>query len=290
VRRACIDIGSNTTRLLVADCRGRRLAPIREEREFTRVLQARKPDGTIAEAKLAEVAETVAAQRAAALAVGARSVDVVATAAMRNAANGAVLIETVRRRCGLLVRILDEREEARLAFLGAACTLAHTPADPLAVIDVGGGSTEVAIGAAPDTVRFSASLPLGSGLLVHDFLVGDPPSSEELDRARARVAAALERFALPPCAEAVAVGGSATSLRRLTGGRLTRGVLDRLLTLLLEGPSAALAGRLGLDSDRVRVLPGGLLIMRELSERLGPALEIGRGGLREGVLLAAGPA
>jgi exopolyphosphatase/guanosine-5'-triphosphate,3'-diphosphate pyrophosphatase len=287
VRCACIDVGSNTTRLLVADCDGRNVSPVHEHRHFTRVIEALDSDGMICPAKLSEVADVVASLGRVAGELGAQAIHVVATAAIRRAGNGSLLTAAVRERCELRLRILDEHEEARLAFLGAACTLGRPAAEPLAVIDVGGGSTEIAIGSAPDQVRFSASLALGSGLLLERWHRADPPSSVDLELAQAHVRAELERLALPPCAEALAVGGSATSLRHLAGQTLDRSTIDRLLGRLLSRPSAVLAGDLGLEPNRVRLLPGGLVILRALVERLRSPLEIGRGGMREGVLLAA---
>jgi len=287
LRCACIDIGSNTTRLLVADCDGRTLRPVHEQRHFTRIIEERGADGAISAAKLNEVAGVVALEALVARRQGATVVHVVATAAVRQAGNAASLADAVQRRCGLPLRILREGEEAKLAFRGAVATLGRRTAEPLAVLDVGGGSTDIAVGHGPDRVDFTASLPLGSGLLVSGWRGADPPAVAQLARAQALVHSRVDALQLPPCAEAIAVGGSATSLRQLAGERLDERVLDGLLERLTSAPAAALAQTLGLEAARVRLLPGGLLILRALAARLGVPLAIGRGGLREGVLLSA---
>ncbi len=287
LRRACIDIGSNTTRLLVADCGAGRLVEVRQERAFTRIGRAMSGDGTIDRAKIAEVALVVARQRWLAHELGVRDVQVVATASVRRAANRDAVVAAVADSCGLRARVLSEREEARLAFVGAAGTLASWPEGELAVIDVGGGSTELAVGRPPDRVRWSRSLPIGSGVLTDRVLVGDPPTPGQLDAARERVVASLAGSRPPPPDAAVAVGGSATSLRRLTGERLDPEALAAALDRLTGAPAAVVAAETGLDPERVRLLPAGLLILAVVGQRLGVTPAVGFGGIREGLLLEA---
>jgi exopolyphosphatase/guanosine-5'-triphosphate,3'-diphosphate pyrophosphatase len=288
VRRACIDIGSNTTRLLVAECDGARLLEVHQERAFTRIGRGLEADGTISTSKIAEVAEVVAEQVRIAGELGAVAVHGVATAAIRRAANGAALVAAIRDASGLAVAILSGAEEARLAFVGAARTLGRAPAGTLGVVDVGGGSSELVVGAAPDQISWSSSVQLGSGDLAAEFLLSDPPSAAELDRARAHVAAVLNGLEVPRPVEAVAVGGSAASLQRVAGPVLDRDGFRRAHELLAAGGATELASRFALDRERVRLLPAGLLILQAASELFGVALEIGRGGIREGVLLEAG--
>jgi exopolyphosphatase / guanosine-5'-triphosphate,3'-diphosphate pyrophosphatase len=102
------------------------------------------------------------------------------------------------------------------------------------------------------------------------------------------VAGALNGLEVPhPVAEAVAVGGSATSLRRLAGPSLDGEAFTRALKLLCSGPAVDVARRFALDLDRVRLMPAGLLILQAASDRFGATLHVGRGGLREGILLEA---
>jgi exopolyphosphatase/guanosine-5'-triphosphate,3'-diphosphate pyrophosphatase len=285
VLRACIDIGSNTTRLLVAECHGGTLLRVHEERAFNQIGRGRDPEGRISESKIEEVASVVAGQLRRARELGASEVRAVATAAIRGAPNGPALLAGVRRTCGLAVEVLSWKEEARLAFIGVARTLDHQPDGKLGVVDVGGGSSEFVVGTPPDEISWSASLPLGSGELARACLPSDPPASHELAEARRRVKLALESLDVPRVAAAAAVGGSAGSLARLAGMRLDAQAFTSSLRLLSSHPTAGVARRFGLEVERVRLLPAGLLILQAAGERFGLPLLVARGGLREGVLL-----
>ncbi len=287
MRRACIDIGSNTTRLLVADCDAERLVEIHQERAFTHVRRALTPAEEIGAEKIAEVASVAAAQIQKARELGAVDVLGVATAAVRRAANRDALVSAVRESCGIELAILSPAEEARLAFTGAARTLDYAPAGPLGVVDVGGGSCELVVGTVPDQVAWFASFEVGSGELADECLRSDPPTADELDRARARVSEVLDGVRPPRAAAVVAVGGSATSLRRIAGPVLDAAAFGRVLAVLAAERADDVARRFALDADRVRLLPAGLLILQAASERFGAPLEIAQGGLREGVLLEA---
>jgi exopolyphosphatase/guanosine-5'-triphosphate,3'-diphosphate pyrophosphatase len=287
LRRACIDIGSNTTRLLIADCAPSDLEVLHQERAFTQIGRGLLADGAIADTKIAEVAEVVAAQLRTAGELGAVDVHAVATAAIRGACNGAALLAAVRERCGLEVQVLTGEEEARLAFIGAARTLGYVPPGELGVVDVGGGSSELVVGRFPNQVSWSASFAIGSSEVTQACIRSDPPSEAELDRARERIEATLDGLDVPHPAEAVAVGGSATSLSRLAGPVLDAEAFARSLRHLAAEPARAVSRRFGLDIERVRLLPAGLLILRTASERLGCPLKVAGGGLREGVLLEA---
>jgi exopolyphosphatase/guanosine-5'-triphosphate,3'-diphosphate pyrophosphatase len=291
VRRACIDIGSNTTRLLVADCDGGRLLELHQERAFTRIGQALRHDGRLAPDKLDEVARIVSGQLASARRLGAVEVRCVATASVRRAANSAELVARIGEHCdGLTVEVLSGEDEARLAFAGAARMLDEVPAGRLGVVDVGGGSSELAVGISPDRVEWWASLPLGSGDLTDACVRSDPPSESDLRNAREHVAAVLAevRPPAPAPALAVAVGGSATSLRRLVGPVLDADAIGAALQTLGGDRAADLASRLALDPERVVLLTAGLVILEAFTGLLGAPLQIGRGGLREGLLLQSG--
>lgn len=288
MRRACIDIGSNTTRLLVADCDGAALVECAQERAFTLIGRSLDADGAIPAAKLAEVIEIIAAQHSLARELGAQEIRCVATAGVRRASNGESLARLVRNVCdGLELEILSGAEEARLAFIGAAWGIGAADETGLGVVDAGGGSSELVVGDAPDSVRWWRSLPIGSGEITHRWLVSDPPTTAEIDAASRwtrEVFAGVER---PPAVRRlVAVGGSATSLRLLAGPALDREALDRLLLTAQRLSSDEFARSFGVDVQRARLLTGGLLILRAVSELFAAPLEIGRGGLREGLLLA----
>ncbi|MFZ1995024.1 MAG: hypothetical protein WAU75_13000, partial [Solirubrobacteraceae bacterium] len=161
VRAACIDIGSNTTRLLVADWIDGTLVEVHQERAFTRIGKGLAASGVIGSDKIEEVVAVVLGQITVAREHGAGEILGVATAAIRTASNGAALVAAVAAATGLQVEIVSGEDEARLAFRGAAAMLgAETAAgcDRLAVIDVGGGSSEVVVGSAPDRVGWWASV------------------------------------------------------------------------------------------------------------------------------------
>src|SRR4051794_28450508 len=149
---ACVDIGSNTTRLLVAEAGPEGLREVLAQRCFTRLGRGAGADGAIAAEKLPEVGEVVAAQVRAAREVGAERLRVVATAAIRRAPNRDALCEVVRRLSGVHVEVLSAEEEARLAFAGATALLDPVPAGTVGVVDVGGGSSELAVGTVGDGV------------------------------------------------------------------------------------------------------------------------------------------
>jgi exopolyphosphatase/guanosine-5'-triphosphate,3'-diphosphate pyrophosphatase len=287
VRRACIDIGSNTTRLLVADCRAGGLEPVHQERVFTHLGRGRLDDGAITRHKLEEVTAVVSAQLARARDLGATDIRGIATAAIRQAPNGAELAAAVRDSCGLAVEILTGEREARLAFLGASRTLGHVPRGALGVVDVGGGSSEIVVGTLPDGVSWSASFGIGSGDLTENRLHSDPPSAEELDDARSLIERTLGGLDVPHAVEAVAVGGSAASLRRVAGSLLDADAFAKALRLVGAEPARVIARRFELDIDRVRLLPAGLLILQAAAGLFAAPLRIGLGGIREGLLLEA---
>ena len=288
MRRACIDIGSNTTRLLVADCADGSLVELRQERAFTLIGRSIDASGTIPAAKLAEVLEAVVMQYRIARELGAEQVRCVATAGIRRASNGEALGRLIRGACDRLeLEILSGAEEARLAFIGAAWAMGASDETGLGVVDTGGGSSELVVGDAPSHVRWWVSMPLGSGDLTHRWLASDPPTREQLEAAMTHTRTVLAGVRPPAdVSRLLAVGGSATSLRMLAGPALDAAGFDRLLTAAHEFSAVEFSRRFGIDVERARLLAGGLLILQAVSELFALPLEIGRGGLREGVLLA----
>lgn len=283
---AAIDIGSNTTRVLVAEPEDGQLRKVMEQRAYTRIGKAaRKKDGSIAKEKVAEVADVVATQVRLAHELGAEAIRIVATAAVREAANGEKVADRIAEEAGLPVEILSEHEEGRLAFIGATKGLAHPVEGEIAVVDVGGGSSEVILGTLDEGVREVLSFPIGSGLLAEELIKGDPPGPAEIRRLRDRIEDTFEGVEVECPQQAVAVGGSATSLRRLVGAVLEYETLERGIRVLTSAPAAEVAQRFELDVRRVEVLPSGVLILEQISQLLGQPLQIGKGGLREGVIL-----
>lgn len=256
-----------------------------QERVFTHIAMGRRTDGTIDPAKIEEVAGVVGDQLERARQLGAARIRAVATAAIRRAGNSAELARAIDQRCGLPVDVLSGEEEARLAFLGAASALEVPPPGELGVADVGGGSCELAVGSAPDAVRWSASLPLGSADLTREYLHCDPPGTHELAAARAQIAVALDGLEVPHPRFAVAVGGSAASLRMLAGPLLGPVAFSSAFGELADQPAAEVARRFGIEPQRARLLPAGLMILEAAAKRFGMPLLVGGGGLREGVVL-----
>jgi exopolyphosphatase / guanosine-5'-triphosphate,3'-diphosphate pyrophosphatase len=274
---ACVDIGTNTTRVLVAEVKDGRLIEVLQQRAFTRI-------GTRAEIppeKIEEVAGVVTEQVALAATAGAERVRVVATACIRAAVNRDEFLAGMSEQ----VEILDGDEEARLAFLGATHTLGRELPGTVGVVDVGGGSTEIAVGTVAGGVRWSSSFLVGSGALADRYLRSDPPSEAELQAVREHADDVFGAREIPRADCAVAVGGSAASLRRLVGDMLDGESLRRAIAALSAAPAAEVADRLALDARRVRLMPAGIVILGAAAEHLRQPLHIGRGGLREGAVL-----
>lgn len=280
-----MDIGSNTTRLLLAECRDGSLRELMTQRVFTRIGKSIRRDGAIPAEKLAETTGVVERQVRHAREMGAERIAIVATSAVRQARNAAELTGAIELATGLPTRVLSEEDEARLAFLGASRTLGTPFEGNLGVVDVGGGSTEIAIGTLDGGVIWSQSFRVGSGFLADSYLVSDPPSAHELQSARAHATGVFEGLRTPSLDRAVASGGSATSLRRMAGAELSHEALERAIRLLASSPATELAERFELDPERVRLLPAGVLILEAVGDALGLALKIGNGGIREGVVL-----
>ena len=280
---ACIDIGSNTTRVLVAGVEDGQLREVLQQRAFTRIGQGLK-GGEIPREKIAEVARVVAEQRAIVDQLGCVALRVVATAAIRNADNAAEFTAALRSEGGVDVEVLDGAEEARLAFAGATRTLGEPLAGSVGVVDVGGGSTELAIGTLAGGATWSESFRVGSGLLTDHYRRADPPSAAELHAMREYAHGVFEGLDLPPVGAAVAVGGSAASLRRLVGATLDGDSLQRAMQVLAAEPADAVAQRFSIDRESVLLMPAGLTVLDAAGAAFGRPLKIGRGGLREGVI------
>ena len=274
---ACVDIGTNTTRVLVAEVKGGCITEVLQRRAFTRI--GTQPE--IPPEKIEEVARVVTEQVKLAAEAGAERVRVVATACIRAAVNRDQFLAGMSEE----VEILEGDEEARLAFLGATATLGEELPGVVGVVDVGGGSTEIAVGTVAGGVTWSSSFLVGSGALADRYLRSDPPSLDELRAVREHAVDVFGAREVPHTDCAVAVGGSAASLRRLVGDVLDGDSLKRAIGALAAAPAAEVAEQLALDARRVRLLPAGIVILDAAAEQLRQPLQIGRGGLREGAVL-----
>jgi exopolyphosphatase / guanosine-5'-triphosphate,3'-diphosphate pyrophosphatase len=282
---AAIDIGSNTTRVLVAEPYEGQLKKVMEQRAYTRIGKATTKDGSITQPMIHEVGGVVATQVRLAEELGAEVIKAVATAAVREARNRDEVVQAVQEVSGIEVEVLDEEEEGRLAFLGATKALGHPVDGRVAVVDVGGGSSEIVLGTVAGGADKVHSFQIGSGMLAEELLAGDPPSAAELREVRERINDFFDGVEVEQPDQAVAVGGSATSMRRLVGAVLEYETLERGVRVLASDPIDEVARRFELDPRRVRILPTGVLLLEKISQLLGQPLQIGKGGLREGVIL-----
>jgi exopolyphosphatase / guanosine-5'-triphosphate,3'-diphosphate pyrophosphatase len=280
-----IDIGSNTTRLLVAEPEEGQLRKVMEQRAYTRIGKGASKNGKITAEKIAEVADVVRTQVRLAQEMGAKEIKTVATAAIREAKNRDKVVKEIEEIAGVEVDVLDDEEEGRFAFIGATKSLGHPVEGRIAVVDVGGGSSEVIYGTVPDGVTEVKSFKIGSGSLTEDHLESDPPSAAEIRALRDHISDFFEGVELERPEQAVAVGGSATSLRTLVGAVLEYETLERAVRVLSSDEIYEVAKRFELDPRRVKLLPAGVLLLERFSDLLGQPLQIGKGGLREGIIL-----
>jgi exopolyphosphatase / guanosine-5'-triphosphate,3'-diphosphate pyrophosphatase len=282
---AAVDIGSNTTRVLVAEPQGGQLRKVMEQRAYTRFDKSSKRKNKVTPEKVAELIDVVDTQVRLARELGAEAIRIVATAAIREAKNAGDVADEIGEAVGVPVLVLSEEEEGRLAFLGATKTLGHPVDGEIGVVDVGGGSSEIVLGSVDAGVHEVRSFKIGSGTLADDFLTNDPPSPAEIRALRDRISDFFDEVEVEHPDQAVAVGGSATSLRTLVGAVLEYETLERAVRVLSSDPIADVAKRFELDPRRVKILPAGVLLLEKLSELLGQPLQIGKGGLREGIIL-----
>jgi exopolyphosphatase / guanosine-5'-triphosphate,3'-diphosphate pyrophosphatase len=270
---------------LVAEVEDGGLRELAAVREFTLIGSAVDERGVIPRAKVVETAEAVAAQVATARRLGARLITVVGTAVVRDAPNAHELADEIERMTGFPLRVLSDEAEAEFSFLGATTVSAPVDGGTIAVADIGGGSSELAVGERGCRPSWWHSLELGSARLARTFLVDDPPSADQLAACRARAAEAVAELRPPAVAHAFAVGGSANSMRLLAGPLLDDLTVERAFHLLQHHPAAEVARDYEIDVRRVRLLPGGIAILAAVSGLLGRPLHVARGGLREGVVL-----
>jgi exopolyphosphatase/guanosine-5'-triphosphate,3'-diphosphate pyrophosphatase len=291
---AAIDIGTNTIRLLVAtpviSDGVMRLQSLLTRTETVRLGFGVEQSGQLAPERLARAVATVEEFRQLAAQYDAAPVLVVATSAVRDAANGAELQEQIAATSGLEVQIVAGRREAELTFMGA--TAGESLAGTLLVADLGGGSLELIV-ARNGEISKAESLQIGSGRLTERHVTTDPPDQTAITAVEADARASLAAFAsgVPAIARGIIVGGTATSLlvlapRPTETGALTHRRLMAAAVLLTGAPAAALAAETGLDPERVRTLPAGVGIIRALLQAFDlPLASIGSGGIREGLLL-----
>jgi exopolyphosphatase/guanosine-5'-triphosphate,3'-diphosphate pyrophosphatase len=276
-----VDVGSNTVRLLLA----RGGSPVLSLREQLGLGECVERLGRIPDDKLAEAALIVGRFVDAAWAEGATQLEVLITSPGRQASNGAQLLAAISAASSAPVRIVSGEEEGRLAFAGAVATTAVMPNRPVSVVDVGGGSAQLAVGSRRSGARWLSSIDLGSRRLTSRLLSADPPGVDAVAAARAEVERLLDGFEPPESRTVLAVGGSARALRRVVGGRLSADRLAEATALLAATPQRELVDRYELSAQRAATLAGGAVILSVLQGHLGAPMKVVRAGLRDGALL-----
>jgi exopolyphosphatase/guanosine-5'-triphosphate,3'-diphosphate pyrophosphatase len=285
VRVAVIDVGSNSVRLLVASVKpGGDVRELHRERVYLRLGDDAYRLGRIGRRKLDELAGTADLYACRARAARVARLETIVTAPGRQAENADELVELLVDATRAPVVVLSAADEGRLAWEGAVASAARA-AGTVAVVDLGGGSCEVAVGRADRGPTWVQSRDAGALRVTRGFLPSRRPSARDVESARARIQELLEGLDPPPPDVAFAVGGTARAVGRLVGPQFGVRKLDALAeTIRRVGPAAALAG-FDVTRGRIETLLGGTLVLAELARRLDAKLEVGRGGLREGAAL-----
>ncbi|TML65950.1 MAG: hypothetical protein E6G13_14515 [Actinobacteria bacterium] len=282
---AVVDVGSNTVRLLVARMGADRIEQTHTERVRIGLAHELEATGRVPEDRIYTTAEAVGRLVDEAHARRAEAIDIFITAPGRQAENALELVAAIERAAGRRVRILTPDEEARLAFTGAVA-LSRPAARLVAVVDLGGASTEIAVGRPDHGPDWARSIDLGAARLTSRLLKHAPPRRTELEAAHAEVAAAFAGVAPPLPFAALAVGGSARALGRVFGGTLERGELSAAVSILARTHPDEIARRFGVGNSRAPLLLAASLILAEVQRRLLVPLHVSEGGVREGALLA----
>src|ERR1700761_1374008 len=273
-RVAVIDIGSNSTRLLVADVVGGRVTPIERRSTVTRLGRGVDLSGRLAAEAVEAACGAIDPYMANLQELGAERVDAIATSAVRDAENGSAFIAELRERFALSARVLDGDEEARLTYMGA--TSEHLPKVPTLVLDIGGGSTGRGVGGGREAAWHSSRQ---AGVVRHTerHLVADPPRAVELEALAADLRGLIETATVDaPRAEAgIAVAGTPTSLAAIEleldpydpklvhGHVLKLKSIQRMLSRLAAVPLAERREIRGLHADRAPTIVAGVVILVE---------------------------
>jgi len=305
-RRAVIDVGTNSVKLLVADVAGSAITPVSEESNQTRLGAGFYSTRQLAAGAIAKTADAVAYYSERAQKLGAASVRLIGTSAARDAVNAAELTDAIRRDSGLEMQVLSGTEEADWAFRGVAANpaLAH---EPILVLDVGGGSTEFIVGE-NGVAKFCHSYRLGTVRLLEELQPADPPGLEALSRCRENLEVFLNQHVAPDldpvlkkCAgvpQLVGTSGTASILARMqakTDG-FDRGMIEatilpvtrlsRLLEEIWQSPLTERRKIPGLPPDRADVIATGIAIYEAIMVRFRfRNLRISTRGLRYWALL-----
>jgi len=306
-RRAVIDVGTNSVKLLVAQVSGRRVDPLLEQSEQTRLGIGFYETHRLQPAAIAQTARAVAGFARKAAEWSAVSTRVIATSAARDALNQDELIEAIRTTSGLAVEVISGEQEADWAFRGVATTLLFV-GQPLLIVDVGGGSTEFILGEG-DHQQFGHSFRLGTVRLMEQLPHSDPPTPEEWERCRVTLTEYLAQQVRPvieselrtfssSTVQLVATGGTSSIMARIELGltsfdrgriealRLTQAQIRRQRERLWGVELVDRKKIIGLPADRADVILTGVAIYEVLMALFGfPDLRVSTRGLRFAALL-----
>jgi exopolyphosphatase/guanosine-5'-triphosphate,3'-diphosphate pyrophosphatase len=300
-RVAVIDIGTNSTRLLVADIAGGRVTRINRQSRVTRLGRGVDLSGQLSSEAIEATCEVIADFVEICRAADAERIDAIATSAVRDAENGDAFVAELRERFALSARVLDGEEEARLTYLGA--TAERATAEPALVIDIGGGSTELIVGHG-DRIDFHTSLQAGVVRHTERHLASDPPTTAELEAlasdVRALIDAAVSDRPEARAAKGIAVAGTPTSLaaieleldpydpERVHGHLLPLPAIQRDLSRLAAAPLPERAAIVGLHPDRAPTIIAGVVILIEAMRAFGlDEVEVSEHDLLHGAAIAA---
>ncbi|MFE0591448.1 Ppx/GppA phosphatase family protein [Micromonospora echinospora] len=305
MRLGVLDVGSNTVHLLVVDAHhGAHPWPAHSEKVVLRLAEQIGPDGALTRAGADALVEAVGMARQAAVGLATDDLIAFATSAVRDATNGAEVLARVRDETGVRLEVLAGADEARLTFLAVRRWFGWS-AGRLLVLDIGGGSLEVAAGIDEDP-DVAVSLPLGAGRLTRERLGVDPttatpPPAEVVEDLREYVDKTLdpvvEQMAGVGWERPVVTSKTFRTLARLAGAapssaglwaprRLTRTGLRQVLTFIRHIPPVQLAELEGVSAGRSHQLLAGAVVAEAVLRRLDvEALDVCPWALREGVIL-----
>jgi exopolyphosphatase / guanosine-5'-triphosphate,3'-diphosphate pyrophosphatase len=276
MRVGVIDVGSNTTRLLVASAEQGGLEPLETQKMRLSLGEEIERHGVVSDVHLAAAAKAVRGMAALARRRRVASLDVFLTAPGRQAANSAELVAALSRAARVQARVLTKEEEGTLAYRGAVLTTDVALPARIAVCDIGGASTEIAVGDPDGDPDWVESVDLGSVRLM--ARAGDM---------RAEADGAFAQLDPPTVEAALAVGGSARAARRLVGAELGETELVEALQIVQTASPREIARRFGVDRARAEILPAGVVLLAEVQRKLGVTLHVCNGGIREGAVLAS---
>jgi exopolyphosphatase/guanosine-5'-triphosphate,3'-diphosphate pyrophosphatase len=293
-RVAAVDLGTNSTRLLVADVDGDRVDELARELTITRLGEGVDERRRLLPLPIARVRNCLVEYRRRIEEVGATRTLAIGTSAVRDAENGEAFLGEIEWSYGFATRLLDGSEEAAMTYRGV--TAGRPPLDGSLIVDIGGGSTELVLGSDGRPVA-SASLDVGCVRVTERFLASDPPAAHELDEARAFVRSLLPQY---EAASAIGVAGTVTTLatldlglaewdpERTHGHVLSRATIERELERLA---AMTLAERLqvpGIEPGRAPVIVAGILVLREIVDAYGlREIEVSERDILHGAALAA---